>query len=69
MATNWKDLTPHQMIDELNNYALFLRTDTKAPIEIARMIKQAAHELEFWEDTHIHRLGDWHSRPNIMQNG
>jgi hypothetical protein len=59
------DPTPRQMIADLRQCARFIRDKTTAPEHIVIALYQAAQDLEFWEDTHIHRLGDWPNRLDL----
>ena len=54
--------TPRQMIADLRQCARFIRDKTTAPEQLVTALYQAAEDLEFWENTHIHRLGDWPNR-------
>lgn len=60
------EFTPRQMISNLRQCARFIRDKTTAPEHIVKALYQAAIDLECWEDTHIHRLGDWPNRADIM---
>jgi hypothetical protein len=57
--------TPRHIIVALRQYARFIRDETTAPKHLVTALDQAAYDLEFWERTHIHRLGDWPNRLNI----
>ena len=59
------DPTPRQMIADLRQHARFIRDRTTAPEHVVTALYQAALDLEFWEDTHIHRLNDWPNRLDI----
>jgi len=59
------DPTPSQMIADLRQCARFIRDKTTAPEFIVTALYQAAMDLEFWEATHIYRLGDWPNRADL----